>query len=98
MYVSIRRYADIEDTRSLVRDIQMHFVPRLQKMPGFVAYYAIETNGGGVTTVSVFSSARLAEESNENARRWLEDRDGKKLEPAETMAGQVAVAVPPIRG
>jgi hypothetical protein len=98
MFVSVRRYTHLDDTRSLVRDIQLEFVPKLQRMPGFIAYYVIETDGGVVNTISVFSTAELAEESNGVASRWLHQRAGGRIDPSETLSGRVSVAVPPIRG
>lgn len=98
MHVSVRRYRDIADTQALIRAIELSFVPHLEKMPGFVGYFAIDTEGGGLTTISVFSTASFAADSNTEASRWLRDIAGRDIEPFETVAGQVAIAVPKIRG
>ena len=99
MFVSIRRYQGVPSLQNLVRDIEMEFVPRLRRMPGFVAYYAVDGGDGTLTTISVFSTPAMAEESNAAAAAWLRDRDpSAPLEPSEVASGQLAVVEPAIRG
>ncbi len=99
MFVSIRRYQSVPSLQKLVRDIEIDFVPRLRRMPGFVAYYAVDGGDGSLTTVSVFSTPAMAEESNAAAAAWLRERDpSAPLEPREVTSGQLAVVEPPIRG
>lgn len=99
MFVSIRRYRDVPSVTELCRDIEMDFLPRLRRMPGFVAYYAVDGRDRSLTTMSVFSNAAMAEESNEAAAEWLRSRDPDHLlEPIEVTAGSLAVVAPAIRG
>ena len=60
MFVSIRRYRDAP--KGFCREVEVGFLPILLRQPGFVAYYAVEGTDGAVTTVSVFSTAAMAEE------------------------------------
>lgn len=99
MFVSIRRYRDVSSLAALCRDIEMDFLPRLKRMPGFIAYYAVDGRDGSLTTMSVFSTAAMAEESNQAAAEWLRSRDPDQLlEPIEVTAGKLAVVAPAIRG
>ena len=99
MFVSVRRYRNVPSVRALCRDIELEFVPRLERAPGFVAYYAIDGGDGTLTTVSVFSTAAMAEDSNAAAAGWLNERDPEtRLEPTEVTAGTLVIAVPKVRG
>jgi hypothetical protein len=99
MYVSIRRYESVPDLTGLLRDIELQFAPLLHRMPGFVAYYAVDCGAGSMATVTVFSTAAMAEESNAMAADWLASRSGAQpLLPVQITAGRMAIAVPPIRG
>ncbi len=99
MFVSVRRYRNVPSVNALCRDIELQFVPRLERSPGFVAYYAIDGGDGTLTTVSVFSTAAMAEDSNAAAAAWLREHDPEnRLEPTEVSAGKLVVAVPKVRG
>jgi hypothetical protein len=99
MHVSVRRYRDVPDLAGFIRDVEIEFVPRLKSMPGFVAYYAVDEGNGSLTTVSVFSSADMAEESNAAAADWIREcRPDAVLIPAEVASGRLSVVHPPIRG
>ena len=99
MFVSVRRYRDVPSVRALCRDIALEFVPRLKRSPGFIAYYAVDGDDGTLTTISVFSTAAMAEESNSEAAAWMRERNpDAPLVAAEEVAGRLAVAVPPIHG
>jgi hypothetical protein len=99
MFVSIRRYRDVPSTTKLCRDIELEFAPRLKRSPGFVAYYVIDGGDRTLTTVTVFSTPAMAEESNAAAADWLRQRDpDNRLQPVEVVAGRLVVAVPPFRG
>jgi len=99
MFVSVRRYEDVRSVTALCRDIELEFVPRLKRSPGFIAYYAVDGSDGALTTVSVFSTAAMAEESNNDAAAWLRERNpDAPLVPVEVVAGRLVVAVPPIHG
>ena len=99
MFVSVRRYRDVPSLTELCRDIELEFVPRLKRSPGFIAYYAVDGRDGTLTTVSVFSTAAMAEESNSEAAAWMRERNPEApLVAVEVVAGRLVVAVPPIHG
>ncbi|MGF1660539.1 MAG: hypothetical protein ACFCUS_14040 [Rubrimonas sp.] len=98
MHVSIRRYRGV-DADALAREIERDFAPRLRRAPGFAAYYVMIEGADGLTTVSVFSTAAMAAESDAIAADWMRERDqGAPLEPVDVSAGRLAFAAPPIRG
>lgn len=99
MFVSVRRYRNVPSLTALCSEIELEFVPRLKKSPGFIAYYAVDGGDGSLTTISVFSTAAMAEESNGEAAIWMRERNPEApLIPVEVVAGRLAVAVPPIHG
>ncbi|MDJ0610244.1 MAG: hypothetical protein QNJ67_14800 [Kiloniellales bacterium] len=99
MFVSVRRYREVPSLTALCSDIELEFVPRLEKSPGFIAYYAVDGGDGSLTTISVFSTAAMAEESNSEAAAWMRERNPEaSLVPVEVVSGRLAVAVPPIHG
>ncbi len=96
MFVSIRRYRDAP--KGFCREVEVGFLPILLRQPGFVAYYAVEGTDGAVTTVSVFSTAAMAEDSDTLAADWLKSRPGPEIAPAEIAAGRLTIAAPTVRG
>lgn len=100
MYVSVRRYKNVPDLAGFVRDVKIDFVPKLKALPGFVAYYAVEEDHeAALTTISVFSTAAMAEDSNAVAADWVKAHNPEiTLTPSEIVAGGLSVVEPPIRG
>ena len=96
MYLTIRRYltnSPAEITR-LVDD--GGFVSRLKKIPGFVAYYGVETKEGLWASVSVFESQEGAEQSNKLAGAfWQENSFEEVLSAPETTDGKVVILSAP---
>lgn len=73
MHVSIRKYEKVVSVGEVCRKIALSFLPLLKKSPGFIAYYAVDCGGGTMATVSVFSTERMALESNDIAAKWLQE-------------------------
>lgn len=94
MYVSVRRYDNVRSVSQVCGRIAESFVPLLKKTPGFIAYYAVNGGGGTMATVSVFSTERMAHESNELAAVWLKDNVAElQPDPPTILAGKAEVAV-----
>jgi hypothetical protein len=72
MHLSIRTY-HTESGAELSRRVQEGFVPLIRSAPGFIAYYAVESEGGTWSSISVFETAAQAEESNRLARDWARE-------------------------
>ena len=92
MYVAIRRYqledpGSVDEVLGLVHE---GFIPLIKDAPGFLAYYALDSGGGAVTSVSVFEDQSAAEESNRKAADWVGQNLASMLpNPPEITAGEV---------
>lgn len=94
MYVSVRRYDHVRSVTQVCGRIAESFVPLLKKSPGFIAYYAVDGGGGTMATVSVFSTERMAHESNDLAAKWLKENVADlQPDPPSILAGKAEVAV-----
>ncbi|MBL8659048.1 MAG: hypothetical protein JNM75_04750 [Rhodospirillales bacterium] len=94
MYVSVRRYDHVRSVTRVCGRIAESFVPLLKKSPGFIAYYAVDGGGGTMATVSVFSTERMAQESNVLAAQWLKENVADlQPDPPTILAGKAEVAV-----
>src|SRR3712207_1605623 len=69
MYVAIRQYGLLtnEPVENVMRGIREGFIPIINKAPGFLAYYALDSGGGTLTSISIFEHRAGAERSNKLA-------------------------------
>ena len=74
MYAVIRRYRVAEgvSVADLMQRVHRGFVPIISRVPGFVAYHAIDLGEGAVVSVSVFDGRDAAEESTRRAADWIQ--------------------------
>lgn len=64
MYSVIRRYKfDAKDAREIDKRIHDIFVPLIEKTPGFISYYWLDTGRGEGASVSVFEDKAGTDES-----------------------------------
>jgi hypothetical protein len=91
MHVAIRRYQlDPGSVDELLRRVNEGFIPILKDTPGFLAYYALDSGGGMVTSVSVFEDQAGAEESNRKATDWVGHNLASLVQnPPEIITGEV---------
>jgi hypothetical protein len=93
MHATIRRYEAIDQTRisELVEKAEACLIPRMSKLPGFIAYYLIEGCNGVVTSVNFFDTAAHAEESSHVVSDWLREEMLKPAlpNPAQVTFGEV---------
>lgn len=54
MYAAVRRYEGITDDAEAARLVRDSFLPRLENVPGFIAYYWIDAGQGLMASLSVF--------------------------------------------
>ena len=89
MYVTIRRYRT-NYPQEITRLVNETFVPRIKKIPGFVAYYGIETKDTIWASISVFDTADGARESDELASSFIQEKSWVEvLSAPEITAGDV---------
>lgn len=94
MHVSIRKYEKVVSVGEVCRKIALSFVPLLHKSPGFIAYYAIDCGGDTMATVSIFSTERMALDSNDIAAKWLRENVADlQPVPPEVIGGKAEVVI-----
>jgi hypothetical protein len=93
MHMTIRHYEGVANPSELVREISATFLPRARQIPGFVAYYFVDTGeaGGRMVSVSVFDNETGTAESNRLSAEW--NRDHPNLIPTASLVevGEVLV-------
>ena len=74
MHASIRRYiVNTSHEWDAVKHAQDGFMPILQSVPGFVAYYFVRSTDGEMIGVSVFETKEGAEQANELAATYVSE-------------------------
>jgi hypothetical protein len=93
MFASVRVYkVDPSKTTELNRKLNESFVPLLQKIPGFVAYYGVDAGDGNWSSVSLFDTKAAADESNRAAAAYVTEHIKALVQSGPTIvAGNVAV-------
>jgi hypothetical protein len=73
MYVSLRTYEMTEDwDEVLVKHLDEGFLPQVEQVPGFVAYYALEAGSRLFTSVTIAEDRAGIEESNRLAAEYVQ--------------------------
>jgi hypothetical protein len=54
--------------------VQEEFVPIVESVPGFVAYYMIDAGGGIATSITICEDKAGADESTSRAAAWVEEK------------------------
>jgi hypothetical protein len=98
MYASVRHYSvDAERVDELMHRVDERFAPRLERMPGFVAYQAIDAGvdragEGTVFAVTICSDREAADRSAEIAAEFVRDELAELgVERLESATGAVSV-------
>lgn len=99
MYASVRKYGvDADRIEELMHLVDEKFAARLEEMPGFLAYQAIDAGvdrggEGRVLTVTVCGDRDAAERSAELAAEFVREELGDmKIERLEAATGSVSVS------
>jgi hypothetical protein len=71
MWAAVRRYEGITNPDLIGRMVDETFVPLLEQVPGFVAYYWLDAGDGVMASLSVFEDQAGADKSVEIARDWV---------------------------
>jgi hypothetical protein len=72
LYMAVRRYEGVTNPAEASRRVNDGFVPILSKMPGFVAYYWVDSGNGVMISTSIFESEAAAKESVTKAKEWVD--------------------------
>jgi hypothetical protein len=94
MYAAVRRYEGVTDPAEAGRLVDESFVPLLEHVPGFIAYYWLDAGDGVMASLSVFEDEAGADESVRIARDWVRDNAAALLPnaPRVTEGSVVATA------
>jgi hypothetical protein len=72
MFAAIRTYGvtDIDELSELVRD---GFLPIVESVPGFVAYYVMDAGDGLASSITICEDKTGVDESTSRAAEWVEE-------------------------
>ena len=71
MYAAVRRYEEIRDDAEAGRLVRESFLPQLDDIPGFIAYYWVDAGNGTMASLSVFEDKEGADKSVDLAHDWI---------------------------
>jgi len=72
MFAAIRTYGvtDIDEVSELVKD---GFLPIVESVPGFVAYYVVDAGDGMAASITICEDKTGVDESTSRAAEWVEE-------------------------
>jgi heme-degrading monooxygenase HmoA len=92
MYVVVRRYAGASALVDVMVQREQEVRDLISTVPGFRAYYAARTGGGGVMTVTVCDSKEGTDESVHRAADWVRaNTAGASIGPPEIAEGETYI-------
>ena len=90
MYVAVRRYEGVSDTKKVAQLAREGFLPIISEMPGFVAYYLVDAGDGVSLSTSVFEHKDAEEQSTFRAGEFIAEHLAPLLpNPPQVTAGEV---------
>ena len=93
MYAAVRRYEGITDDAKAGRMVGESFVPLLEQIPGFKAYYWIDAGNGVMASLSLFEDRTGADKSVEVAHDWVaKNAPGLFPNPPRVTEGEVVAS------
>jgi hypothetical protein len=93
MHASIRRYIVASGREgTAIKHSQDGFMPILQRQPGFIAYYFINTGDGEMIGVSVFDSREGADQANILAGEYVREHLDNALNRTTILEGEVVAS------
>ena len=93
-YMAIRKYHIIPGTgEEFLHRVQAGFVPIIRRMPGFIAYDALQVGSDQIVSISVFDTPVGVIESTPRALQWIQENIAELIQGMpEVMAGQVGAS------
>jgi hypothetical protein len=98
-YMAIRKYHIIPGTgEEFLHRVQAGFVPIISRIPGFIAYDALQIGNDQIVSISVFDTPLGVMESTPRALQWIQENIAGLIQGMpEVMAGQVGASSEPGR-
>ena len=76
----------------LMHKLDKEFIPIINKEPGYIAYYVIDSGDGVVTAISMFEDEATSQVSNQRAEDWVTENLGPMVPgKANVISGTVMV-------
>ena len=93
-YMAIRKYHIIPGTgEEFLHRVQAGFVPIISRIPGFIAYDALQVGNDQIVSISVFDTPLGVIESTPRALQWVQENIAGLIQGMpEVMAGQVGAS------
>jgi len=73
MHANIRRYGGAGNIHEVAQLVVEDFLPIIQQVPGFLAYYAVDARYGVAVTISIFADEAGSVEADRLAENWVEE-------------------------
>jgi len=90
MYAAVRRYEGVTDPGEAGRLVDESFLPLLEHVPGFVAYYWLDAGDGVMASLSGYEDQAGADESVRIAHDWVRENAATLLpNPPQVIEGSV---------
>ena len=90
MYAAVRRIEGVTDPSEVRRQVQEGFIPIISEMPGFVAYYFVDSGEGVMVSTSIFEHKEAEEESTWRAGEFVAQHLAALIpNPPQITAGEV---------
>ncbi|MDX6628053.1 MAG: hypothetical protein QOH00_299 [Gaiellales bacterium] len=85
MHATIRSYHGVDEKRTaeLTTKVNQTLVPKLSELPGFAAYYLVDSGNGILTSFGLFETREQGEESTKLVSRWIRDEKLDTMMPNE---------------
>lgn len=93
-YMAIRKYHIIPGTgEEFLHRVQTGFVPIMSRIPGFIAYDALQVGNDQIVSISVFDTPLGVLESTPRALQWIQENIVEFIQGMpEVMTGQVGAS------
>ena len=93
MYAAVRVYEGITDDAEAGRRVREDFLPLLDHVQGFIAYYWIDAGEGAMASLSVFDDKTGADESVRLAHDWVRENAAELIpNPPQVTEGLVVAS------
>ena len=93
MYVVVRRYTGAAKLVEAMVERQSEVKDLISSVPGFRAYYAVNTSNGGVATITACDDQAGTTESSRRAAEWVRTNvSGVTISPPEISEGETYIA------
>ena len=92
MYVVVRRYTGASKLIDAMVERQSEVKDLISAVPGFRAYYAVNTGSGGVATITACDDQAGTTESSRRAAEWVRANvSGVTISPPEISEGETYI-------